>query len=91
MTDHPRTSAELRARTTMARAVVADFRAEADAYLNDGASAPDFAAWAYRLCTALDGLLSELARTPGPGPVFPGSGTAHPGGGWISGASQGAR
>jgi hypothetical protein len=53
-------SAELSARRTAAAAVTADFRHEADRYIDAGGPRPDFSAWAWRLHTELRLVLDRL-------------------------------
>ncbi len=56
-------SAELAARRTAAAAVLADFRHESDACIDDPAlstAQPDYTKWAYRLAAELASLLRRL-------------------------------
>jgi hypothetical protein len=55
--------AELAARCTAAAAVLADFKRETDAYLDDPAKAtprPDYSMWAWRLSSELRSVLQQL-------------------------------
>lgn len=56
-------SAELAARRTVAAAVLADFKRETDAYIDDPANStprPDYNAWAWRLASELRSVLQRL-------------------------------
>jgi hypothetical protein len=60
-------SAELEARKTAAAALCADFRREADDYLDRGADRPEYDSWAWRLYTALGLLLDGIDTAAGGG------------------------
>lgn len=52
--------ADLAARRTSAAAALADFRAAADRYLDQGGEPPYWASWALRLASELGGILHAL-------------------------------
>jgi hypothetical protein len=56
--------AELAARITAARALSDDFGRAHEDYRDHGAARPDYPSWAYRLASALDGLLPMIGQAP---------------------------
>lgn len=80
-------SAELSARVTAARAVLAEFEREQAQHDH----ATDFLSLSVRLATELAGVLDALEKEPAGARrsrTDPGPGVAQPGGGWISGSSR---